>query len=172
MNPATLAGGLEIFGPIHLLRLLQDSRVTGRLELVRGDEHVNLFVRRGRSVACTSSGARLRVGELLVRQGKVRPEVIDLALAVQTDEPGERIGRILVESGSVTESQVSNAVLTLQRQILYDVLLWREGSFRFHVGEVAPEAELQIDLNVDNLLVDLLRFAGAALKFREEREAA
>ncbi len=172
MKTPTLAGGLDIFGPVHLLRMLQDTRATGRLELMRHDERVNLFFERGRSVYCRSSGGSLHLGDVLVSRGELRSEVIDLALAVQSDEPGKRIGRILVERGSVTEPQVREAVRAVQQQILLDVLIWREGTFQFHAGESAPEGEIHIDMDVDRLMLGLLQFASAVLQRRSDREAA
>jgi uncharacterized protein DUF4388 len=172
MSTPTLAGAIGAFSPIHLLRLIQDARFTGRIELVRGSEQVDLFVEHGRSVFARSTGATLHVGEILVRQGDLRPEAIELALAVQSDMPGQRLGRMLVESGSVTEAQVRNAVLAVQRQILCDVLLWQHGDFRLIVGEPVPEEDVRLDLDVDRLVVGLLALAGDALEQQKERDAA
>lgn len=172
MATPTLSGDLNTFGPIHLLRLLQNTRLTGRLEFARGAERVNLFVKEGRSVFCSSSGTRLHIGEILVRQGDLRPEVVELALAVQSDIPGKRIGRILVESGSVTETQVRDALLAAQRQILCDVLLWHAGTFHFHSGECAADEDIRIELDVDRLLIGMLTFAGNVLEQQADQDAA
>jgi hypothetical protein len=163
MNGPRLAGHLEVFSPIHVLRLLQNTRVTGRLEFVRRDACVNLFIEDGLSVTCSSTGTRLHLGEILVRQGNLRPEVVELALAVQSDMPGKRIGHILVESGSVTEAQVREALAAFQRQILCDALLWQSGTFQFLLGETAPADSLRIAFDVDRLVMGLLTFAGGAL---------
>jgi hypothetical protein len=172
MSAPTLAGTIGVFPPIYLLRLIQDTRVTGRMELIRGSERVDLFVEAGRSVFVRSSGARLRVGEILVRQGELPPEVIELALAVQSDQPGTRIGSMLVESGSVTDAQMSRAVLAVQLQILCDLLLWKEGVFRFIEGEHAPDEDLRLDLDVDRLVIGLLSVAERAFEDDEDRRAA
>jgi len=164
MNGPRLAGHLEVFSPIHVLRLLQNTRVTGRLEFVRRGACVNLYIEDGLSVTCSSTGTRLQLGEILVRQGNLRPEVVELALAVQSDDPGKRIGRILVESGSVTEAQVREALAAVQRQILCDALLWQTGTFQFLVGEKAPAEHLRIEFDVDRLVMGLLTFAGGALE--------
>jgi hypothetical protein len=172
MSTPILAGAIAAFSPVHVLRLIQTARVTGRIELVRGAERVDLFVERGRSVFARSTGAKLHVGEILVRQGDLRPEVIDLALAVQADQPGKRLGRMLVESGSVSEAQVRNAVLATQRRILCDVLFWQEGTFQIIVGELAPGEDVRLDLDVDRLVVGLLALAGDALERQRDQEAA
>ncbi len=172
MSNTKMAGRLETFSPLHLIRLLQDARVTGRLEFIRSNQRVNLFIERGGTVFCTSSGSRLQLGEILVRHGAVRQEVVALALALQADDPGKRIGRILVESGSVTEDQVRDALATSQRQILCEVLLWRDGTFQFVEGELAANEDTRIELDPDRLIAGLLTFAGVALAQLRDSEAA
>ncbi len=172
MSNTKMAGRLETFSPLHLIRLLQDARVTGRLEFTRLHQRVSMYIEGGSSVFCTSSGSGLHLGELLVRHGAVRPEVIALALALQADEPGKRIGRILVESGSVTEDQVRDALATAQRQMLCEVLLWREGTFQFVEGDHASSQDVRIELDPDRLIAGLLTFAGAALAQLRDSEAA
>ncbi len=168
MNGPRLAGHLEIFGPIHIMRMLQQTRVTGRLDFLRPESSVSLYIEDGQRVTCTATGARLQLGEILVRQGNLRPEVVELALAVQSDRPSERIGRILVESGSVTDDQVHEALAVIQRQILCDALLWRSGTFQFVLGEIAPPDSLRIAFDIDRLVMGLLTFAGVALEHRPE----
>ncbi len=172
MPSTKIAGRLETFRPIHLIRLLQDARVTGRLEFVRTNQRVNLFIEAGHSVFCTSSGGRLQLGEILMRQADLRKEVLDLALALQADFPGKRIGRILIESGSLTEAQVRDAVVALQQQVLCEVLLWRDGTFQFLEGELAANEDVRIELDIDQLVTGLLVFAGESLKRLSDREAA
>ena len=173
MAVTVIAGRLETFSPMHLIRLVQAARVTGRLEFANASQRVDLFIEDGTSVLCTSSGGGLQLGELLVRHGDLREEVVELALALQSDEPGKRIGRILVESGSVTEEQVQHALATAQRQILCEVLLWREGTFQFFEGEIATRREdVRIELDVDRLVAGLLTFAGTALSHLRDQEAA
>lgn len=168
MNGPRLAGHLEVFGPIHIMRMLQQTRVTGRLDFLRPDASVHLYIEDGQSVTCSATGARLQLGEILVRQGNLRPEVVDLALAVQSDMPGKRIGHILVESGSVTETQVRDGLAAIQRQILCDALLWNSGTFQFLLGETAPPDSVRIAFDTDRLVMGLLTLAGVALEKRPE----
>src|SRR5262245_39114784 len=106
MEAPALTGTLGTFSPVHVLRMLQSARATGLLELARGDEVVDLYVQQGLSVFARTNGATVRVGAVLVQRGDLPREAIELALAVQADQPGQRIGRMLVESGAVTEAQM------------------------------------------------------------------
>ncbi len=66
------------------------------------------------------------------------------------------------ESGAATPEQGARAVHEGLRRILYGVLLWREGWFRFHADEAAPAGDLPLDLDLDRLILEGLRLADQA----------
>jgi len=154
-----LSGTLQHFMPVQILRFLQDARATGRLEIHQGDERADLFLVEGRSAFALTNGVHLRVGDVLVSGGDIRPEAIDLALAWQQDRPGAPIGKMLVESGAIKPEQLRNAVYEVQRRIVCRVLLWRNGQFVFHPGERAADEDIMLDLDLDRLIIDALRLA-------------
>ena len=154
-----LYGSLTHFMPVQILRLLQAARSTGRLEIRRGDEYADLFLIDGRSGFALTNGVHVRVGDVLVDGGDIRPEAIDLFVAVQRDQPGSSLGRMLVESGAVTPERMRQAVLEVQRRIVCSVLLWQQGEFAFHPGERANEEDITLDLDLDRLILDALRLA-------------
>jgi len=161
-----LSGALAHFLPIQILRLLQLAGATGRLEIVHGDERADLFLINGRSAFAFTNAVHLRVGEVLVNGGDIRPEAVELTVAVQQDQPGFRLGHMLVEGGVVEPSRLRAAVIEVQRRIICRVLLWEEGEFQFHPGERATEEDITLDLDLDRLIIEALRLAAA------EREQA
>jgi len=48
------------------------------------------------------------------------------------------------------------------RRILYGMLLWREGRFRFFADEQALDDDLPLDLDLDRLILEGLRLADQA----------
>lgn len=152
MASPILHGSLSHFGLAPILRLLQSTRATGRLELERGDERTELFIEDGRSLFARTTGTALRIGELLVRRGDLRPEAVEFALAVQKDSPEARLGQMLVESGALTAEQVHSAVLEVQRHIVLAALRWRSGSFRFGQEERLSGEDIRLELDMDELL--------------------
>ena len=164
-----LSGALAHFLPIQILRLLQLAGATGRLEILHGDERADLFLINGRSAFALTNAVHLRVGEVLVNGGDIRPEAVELTVAVQQDQPGFRLGRMLVEGGVVEPSRLRAAVLEVQRRIVCRVLLWEEGEFQFHPGERASEEDITLDLDLDRLIIEALRLAAAE---REQTDLA
>jgi len=157
--PAALSGDLAHFFPTEVLQLLQLSQATGRLELLRGDERVELFVERGRPAFARTSGLAVRAGEVLMHRGQVRPEAVEQALARQRSSSRRRIGELLVEAGEADPLHVRDAVLEVLRRIVYGLVLWRDGSFRFFPGEGGIAEDIQIDVDLDRLIIDGLRLA-------------
>ncbi len=161
-NGGALQGDLAHFFPSEVLQLLQLAQATGRLDLVRAGEQAELFVERGRPVFARTSGGAVKAGQILVHRGAVSSEALERALAEQRARPGQRLGTLLVASGSATPEQVRGAVCEALRRIVYGLLLWREGSFRFLPGEQVGGEEVKLDLDLDRLILEGLRQADEA----------
>lgn len=173
-----LEGDLARFQPAELLQLLQLAQATGRLELSRAatrsapgradavpgtvPETVDVFFDSGRPVFARTSGHAVRTGELLVHRGHASAEAVERALERQRRGGRGRIGELLREAGAATPEQVARAVHEGLLRILYGVLLWREGRFRFHADEPAPSDGLPLDLDLDRLILEGLRLADQA----------
>ena len=175
MSQAALEGDLGRFQPAEVAQLLQLAQATGRLELSRpafgapggpglgrAAETVDVFFVEGRPVFARTSGQSVRTGEILVHRGYATPEAVIGALEAQHCGAGKRIGEVLRDRGAVAPEQVVQAVHECVRRILYGMLLWREGRFRFFVGEYAEDNDLPLDLDLDRLILEGLRLADQA----------
>lgn len=162
MKSVALEGSLEHFFPPEVLQLLQLAQATGRLTLTRGAERVELAIERGRPVFAQTSGVTVHVGEVLVHRGVIPREALDMLLAQQEDQPGLRIGTMLIQAGVATAEQVEGAVREVLRRIIYGVLLWREGRFRFEPFDTIPQEDIRIDLDLDRLILEGMRLADQA----------
>jgi hypothetical protein len=158
-HPEALFGDLRHFFPAEVLQLLMLAQATGRLELDRPGERAEIYVERGRPVFARTSGGSVRAGEVLVHRGAVSADLLAQALAEQPGRPGVRLGALLVERGWATPEQIQGAVHETLRRIVYGLLLWREGTFRFAVAERAANEDIRLDLDLDRLILEGLRLA-------------
>ena len=161
-NGAALEGDLAHFFPSEVLQLLQLAQATGRLELERGGERADLYLERGRPVFARTSGGSVKAGQILVHRGAVSSEALERALAEQRAHPGQRLGALLVATGSATPEQIQGAVHEALRRIVYGLLLWREGAFRFLPGEQVGGEDVKLDLDLDRLILEGMRQADEA----------
>jgi hypothetical protein len=159
LSDAALEGDLQHFFPTEVFQLLNLAQANGRLELGRARETVELWFERGRPVFARTTGASVRAGEVLVHRGLLSEAALAAALEQQTARPGERLGTILVRSGAITPEQLQTAVREVLRRIVYGVLLWRDGRFRFHPGDRVGAEDIQLDLDLDRLILEGLRLA-------------
>lgn len=155
----TLAGSLDQFMPIQILRLIQSTGATGRLVFRDHDETADIYLIEGRSAVVHTNAFHLRVGDVLVDSGIIRPETAEFAAAIQHDTPGQRLGQMLVESGAVRPEQLAAAVVEVQKRILCRILLWRVGEFGFHLGERPTNEDITVDLDLDRLIIEALRLS-------------
>ena len=159
MRPAALEGDLAHFFPSEVLQLLQLAQASGRLEFTRGEERVDLWYERGRPTFARTSGLAVRSGEMLMHKGTVSPSALARALERQRQDPRRRVGELLVEQGDASPEQIAEAVHEVLRRIVYHVILWRDGRFRFVPGEVAEGEDITLDLDLDRLILEGLRLA-------------
>ena len=90
-------------------------------------------------------------------------EAVEFAAAIQTDTPGERIGRMLVDSGALTEEQLRDALLTVQRDIVARLLAWRDGTFSFVPDERIDGEDVRLDLRTDLEAIHMSHRSSAAI---------
>ena len=154
-----LEGDLEHFFPGEVLQFLQLAQAHGRLELERGVERAEIFFERGRPVFARTTAPSVKAGEVLVHRGVLKPEVLEQALARQQDRPGQRLGEVLIAAGAITPADLADAVQDVLRRIVYGILLWRQGRFRFHLGERAEREDIRLDFDLDRMILEGLRLA-------------
>jgi hypothetical protein len=162
MTAPVLQGDLTHFAPAEVLQLLRLAQATGSLELEHAAERVDLLIARGRPVFARTTGVGVRAGQVLVHRGQLDPAALEAALAMQRLQPRKRIGTLLVENGAVRPEQVGEAVREVVKRIVWRVLLWREGTFRFVPGQAASAEDVQLDLDLDRLILEGLRIADEA----------
>jgi hypothetical protein len=154
-----LDGDLRTFFPTEVLQLLSLAQANGRLELDRPGERAEVFIERGRPVFARTDGPSVKAGQVLVHLGLVQPEALETALAMQQERPRARLGAMLVESGAITPEQLQQAVQDVLKRILYGVLLWRDGRFRFYADERVAGEDIQLDIDLDRMILEGLRQA-------------
>ena len=142
-----IEGPLRELGIHDVFQLLDLSRKTGTLAVtseLRDNEGTVLF-ENGRVVAATIKSNPHRLGDLLMRSGKVTEGEIARAMAAK-EERGDtrRLGEILLEMGAVSPKELERHIRLQIEAVVFELLSWREGFFRFEEGSISGKAMLQI----------------------------
>ena len=140
-----------------LLRELYVGRRSGWLRLVRGKERQSIRFRRGHIVNAHTNVLEERLGELMVRRGKL--SAADLARATEiVIREKARLGEVLTRLGLIDASGLEDAVAMHVHEMLVKVFTWTEGSYQFEPEEDdAPVDELTLKVSTGQLILDAVR---------------
>jgi len=153
--PGGLRGSLARLGLPDLLHELDAAGATGILSLTSGGARKALYLSGGRVVFGASNLPSDRLGEVLLREGKITPDQNETS--VRALAQGRRQGRVLVEMGALSPDELWWAVQTQVREIVFSVFQWDEGQFHFE-DSVLPEREkITVDLDVTALVLEGVR---------------
>ena len=135
-----------------LITAFFQTRETGELGVQRGPVKKVVYFEDGMPVFALSNLLSDRLGQFLVRTGKVRPEQLaDVALMAQKTK--RRTGDILVERGLLRDTERLYYVGQQVKSIIYSLFAWEEGTYVMSFGGKALGETLKLDVNPANLIV-------------------
>ena len=138
-----------------LLRELYVGRRNGTLHFARGSEEQSVRVHHGHIVNARTNVVEERLGEILVRHGRLTEE--DLARATEVViRDKKRLGEVLVELGLLDQTGLEDAVALRVREMLAKVFTWDEGTYSFE-DEEDVAGELTLRLSTGELILEAVR---------------
>ncbi|MCU0626879.1 MAG: DUF4388 domain-containing protein [Gemmatimonadaceae bacterium] len=137
-----------------VLQLLALGKKTGCLSVVDGSRFGSVFFEQGRITFAAIVDRRDRLGDALVRKGHVTQAQLDSALKRQRQEPGRRLGELLVQAGYVGGEVVQRELRVLVEEAVYSLFTWTQGTFTFE-PDVTPDGRgLSAAINPESLLLE------------------
>src|SRR5690606_23965983 len=151
-----IEGPLQEMSIQDVLQRLELARKTGVLTVrsERRNDEVVVHFERGLIVFSMHRRSTRRLGQLLLRAGKVTERELDRALELQRQDPSRRLAEVLLEMGSVTEEDLLRHLRFQIEETLYEVMGWSEGRFRFEEREVMPWNRVRVPVRVEALLME------------------
>lgn len=140
-----LEGDLAYFGVFEAIAFLASSGHTAVLEFRLGEGVVKrIHMDHGEIVFATSTLVRDRLGESLVRAGQISPAQLEIAARAIT--PANKLGKVLVEMGSLTPRALFDAVRRQVEEIVESLFAATRG--RFSVTAGLPEGATRVRLQL------------------------
>jgi hypothetical protein len=141
-----------------LSAILEDLRrrtATGALTLRAGDVAKTIYVKDGQIIFATSSETHDRLGEVLVKSGKITRDNLEQALRVYKKSAGlKKIGAILVEKGFLPPKELFSGLKIQVKEIILSLFLWRSGEYRFE--ERLPPDIIQLHIDFEELISEII----------------
>ncbi|MBI3932915.1 MAG: DUF4388 domain-containing protein [Acidobacteria bacterium] len=154
MGVLKLEGSLAERDVPELVQLLHERRWTGLMTLSHAGIGKTITVQDGRLVFASSTSPDDRLGELLLRQGRISfKQYVEAGKAVV---PGKRLGAILVEQGVLGPKDLVKAVVDHTQEIIYGAFLWTEGHYRLKPGLDSAES-ITLKMSTPDLILEGIR---------------
>lgn len=141
-----------------LVQQLYEQRWTGVMTLTNAGVGKSVTVQDGRMVFASSTSRDDRLGELLLRQGRISYR--DYVDASQSIAPGKRLGTILVERSVLTPKDLVKAVIDHTQEIIYGAFQWTEGHYRLQAGPPSSEA-ITLKISTPDMIMEGIRRIGS-----------
>ncbi len=153
-----LQGKIGRFTLPEILQLVANSRKTGTLGLQRDDDIVMVYFTGGQIVYAYGPRQTSHLGQLLRDSGRITTDQLDEAVKTQTGaESSKRLGRILLEKGFVDRADLEEVVRSQIEELIYSLLNWDSGTFKFYENQCPTEEEITVSLSVENVILEGLR---------------
>jgi hypothetical protein len=154
--PGGLKGQLAELPLPDIFQYLRQTKSTGILTLVAGGARKAIYVSGGRVVFASSNLPSDRLGEIMLREGRITTEEYEASIKQITK--GKRQGRVLVEMGALTPKDLWDGVQFQIKEICYSVFQWDEGRFHFEESDLPEKERITVDLDpVELVLVGIRR---------------
>jgi DNA-binding NarL/FixJ family response regulator len=129
---------------------------TGRIAFRRDEIEKVVFFDQGRPVFASSSEPRDRMGELLVREGKITASQYERCQAVVA-ESGRRMGEILVDFGYLKRRELLPAVRRHVEDIVYSLFGWDRGTYHIMIEETPSAERIRLSRHPAALILEGIR---------------
>ena len=152
-----IEGPLRELGIHDVFQLLDLSRKTGALSVVSAlrDNQGTVFFDGGAVVFASIRSNPHRLGDMLVRAGKISEADLDRARATQQKGDGRRLGEILLAIGAVTPKELERHVRLHIEEVVFELMSWREGYFSFEERPIADApSEASVRISTESLLME------------------
>jgi len=146
-------GDLSFLDLSDILNLIVNARMSGVLGVVTASGDRTLTFDDGELRGTTSTRVGERLSEVMVRMSLLKLDVME---DLVRSAPGQRIGRLAVERGLMTERDVWDVMQEQVTAIFQAIMLESEGVFTFAEGSVEDSLTVP-GLSVEMLLMEGLR---------------
>ena len=158
-----LTGNLNEVYLSEILGHLQSIQTTGTLTIEQDHQVKSIYLKDGQIVFASSNLEQDRLGETLLKSGKVSHQQYEKSVEV-LKKTGKRQGAVLVELGFLTPKELFEGLKYQVLEILYSLFLWKEGRYSFVTGELPTR--------IIPVRIDLVELISEAIKRINEDQAA
>lgn len=153
-----LQGKIGRFTLPEIFQLIAQSQKTGTLGIQKDDDIVMVYFKKGRIIYGYGPRQAYHVGELLRERGKITAEQLTDAVMTQSRNPSaRRLGQILIEKNYISRGDLEQVVRNQVEELIYSLLAWDSGSFKFYENQYPTDEEITVDITVEKAILEGMR---------------
>jgi tetratricopeptide (TPR) repeat protein len=149
-----IKGSLKEASLPDVIQLLFLGRRTGCLALADRHNFGTIFFDEGLIVYAAIVNRRDRLGDILVRSGRITPEDLQQAIARQEADRDRKLGEILLEMGALERHDLESYMRLQIEEAVYYLFTWTAGTFNFEAGVRPEQEDFLVRINPEMLLLE------------------
>ena len=149
-----IKGSLKEASLADVLQLLALGQKTGCLTVTDRMNLGYIYFERGRIIYASIVNRRDRLGDVLLKTGKITVEQLRAGIEQQSRERDKRLGEILVMQGAVTRGDLESCMKVQIEEAVYFLFTWSRGNFTFESDVRPAEQDFLVSINPESLLLE------------------
>lgn len=155
-----LQGNIEKFTLPEIFQLIASSRKSGTLGIQKDDSIVMVYFKEGEIIYGYGPRQTFHLGQLLKDKKVITEQQLEEAVRIQAKtENSKRLGEILTSRGFIDRADLEEVVRKQVEELLYSLLSWQTGSFKFYEDQFPTQEEITVRLSAENVILEGLRRA-------------
>src|SRR4030042_2559266 len=146
-----ISGFLRHYSLPDILLDLQRSEKNGMFEIRNNSISKRIYIKNGDMVFATSNLKEDRLGETLLKSGKINLEQYNKSVDVMR-KTGKRHGSVIVELGYINPETLIWAVRHQVEEIILSLFKWEDGEFVLIEGPLLSNEVITLKLSAANLI--------------------
>jgi tetratricopeptide (TPR) repeat protein len=152
-----IKGSLKEASLPDVIQLLFLGRRTGCLALADRHNFGTVYFEEGNIVYAAIVNRRDRLGDILLRSGRITPEQLQQAIARQEGDREHKLGEILLGLGALSREELERYMRHQIEEAVYYLFTWTSGTFNFEAGVQPEQEDFLVRINPEYLLLECAR---------------
>ncbi len=149
-----LKGNFKDFSPPKIFVYLNRNRKTGTLIVTTPTFTKKVYLDKGDAIFASSTCEDDRLGEMLIKMGKISLEQFEESVKVLQQTKEKRQGAILVELGYLTPKDLFLSVKYQVKEIICGLFLLEDAEYEFIEAEIPANEVITLKMSMGNLIYE------------------
>ena len=149
-----IKGSLKEASLPDVIQLLYLGRRTGCLAVTDRQNLGYIYFDDGKIAYASIVNRRDRLGDMLLRSGRITAEQLRQAVDQQASDREVRLGELLLAQGALTRQELDDYMRLQIEEAVYYLFTWTTGAFNFEAGVRPDPRDFQVQINPEWLLLE------------------